>query len=163
MDPSTLVNLGQAELTKGKQNTILRLSSFFQCIEQISKSDCPVCLENLHTSREPCQIPPCHHLLHKSCFESLLDKNYFYCPICSKSLVDLTLMWKLMLSQAEKFPMTGKYENVNVNILCRDCNLFCKSKYHVIGFSCSTCSGFNTVRSDDKFFEANSNLEINGL
>ena len=36
--------------------------------------------------------------------------------------------------------------------MCRDCNSLCKSPYHVIGFPCSKCDGFNTVRADEKFF-----------
>ena len=76
----------------------------------MSQSNCPVCQEDLHTSSEPCQIPPCNHLVHKSCFDRLLDNRIFYCPICSKSLMDLSPLWSLMYQQIEKHPMQGKFQ-----------------------------------------------------
>lgn len=36
----------------------------WQCIEKSSHSNCPVCLEDLHTSRIAAHIPPCGHLIH---------------------------------------------------------------------------------------------------
>ena len=86
------------------------MSTSFQCVERMSHANCPVCQEDLHTSREPCQIPPCHHLLHKSCFDGLLNNGHFYCPTCSKSLVDLSPMWKVMKKQIQKNPMQGRYQ-----------------------------------------------------
>merc|ERR1711934_446288 len=123
-----------------------------KCIEKMSHANCPVCQEDLHTSREPCQIPPCHHLLHKSCFDRLLANSHFYCPICYGSLMDLSPIWKLYKKQIQNNPMPERYQDILVNVMCRDCNSLCKSPYHVIGFPCSKCDGFNTVRADEKFF-----------
>ena len=83
---------------------------FFQCIEKMSHANCPVCQEDLHTSREPCQIPPCHHLLHKSCFDRLLANSHFYCPICYGSLMDLSPIWKLYKKQIQNNPMPERYQ-----------------------------------------------------
>ena len=76
----------------------------------MSHANCPVCQEDLHTSREPCQIPPCHHLLHKSCFDRLLANNHFYCPICYGSLMDLSPIWKLYKKQIQNNPMPERYQ-----------------------------------------------------
>ena len=82
----------------------------FQCIEKMSHANCPVCQEYLHTSPNPCHIPPCHHLVHKHCFEGLLSNGHYYCPTCSKSLLDLSPLWQIMQSQIEKSPMQGRYK-----------------------------------------------------
>ena len=76
----------------------------------MSHANCPVCQEDLHTSREPCQIPPCHHLLHKSCFDRLLANSHFYCPICYGSLMDLSPIWKLYKKQIQNNPMPERYQ-----------------------------------------------------
>lgn len=44
-----------------------------QCVENVSRSNCPVCLGDIHTSRYPCHIPDCGHLLHKTCFDQLVS------------------------------------------------------------------------------------------
>lgn len=41
-------------------------------MENVSRSNCPVCLDDIHTSRIPCHIPDCGHLLHRTCFEELV-------------------------------------------------------------------------------------------
>lgn len=46
-----------------------------RCVENVSRSNCPVCLEDIHTSRIPCHIPDCGHLLHRTCFEELLSSG----------------------------------------------------------------------------------------
>lgn len=48
-------------------------SFFAQCVENVSRSNCPVCLGDIHTSRYPCHIPDCGHLLHKTCFDQLVS------------------------------------------------------------------------------------------
>jgi RING finger/CHY zinc finger protein 1 len=81
-----------------------------QCVENMSHSNCPVCLEDLHTSKEPCQIPRCQHLVHKSCFDQLIKSCHFYCPSCAQSLIDLTPLWMAMQQQIDENPMTGKFQ-----------------------------------------------------
>lgn len=49
---------------------------YSQCVENISRSNCPVCLGDIHTSRYPCHIPDCGHLLHKTCFDQLVNTIY---------------------------------------------------------------------------------------
>lgn len=38
----------------------------FKCVEKASKANCPVCLEDLHSSIVPSHVPPCSHLIHRS-------------------------------------------------------------------------------------------------
>ena len=85
-----------------------------QCIENLSRTNCPVCLEDIHTSREPSQIPPCHHLIHKSCFAELTVKhNQLSCPVCKKSLYSeeaLKPLWTFYDKEINFMPMTEMYQ-----------------------------------------------------
>lgn len=136
------------------------LKSTHKCIEKMSHANCPVCQEYLHTSPNPCHIPPCHHLVHKHCFEGLLSNGHYYCPTCSKSLLDLSPLWQIMQSQIEKSPMQGRYKDLLVNVMCRDCSLPCQSQFHWIGLICSKCKGFNTVRTDEKFYKGDELVDL---
>ena len=86
-----------------------------------------MCLEDIHTSREPSQITPCHHLIHKSCFVELtVTHNKLVCPICNKSLYhkeEIQPLWDYYDREIELMPMTYPYEVNNhyyFNILMRD-------------------------------------------
>lgn len=96
--------------------------SFFQCVENVSRANCPVCLEDIHTSRTPCHIPVCAHLLHRNCFEQLLQNGHYACPICQTSLMDMTQLWKYLDTEVAITPMPSEYDNYMVDILCKDCH-----------------------------------------
>jgi len=105
------------------------LSTPLQCVENISRSHCPVCLGDIHTSRIPCHIPDCGHLLHKMCFDQLLASGHYTCPTCQTSLIDMTALWEYLDDQAERMPVPLKYENQRVHIFCNDCH---KVSYQII-------------------------------
>ena len=64
-----------------------------RCVEKTSRNDCPVCLEDLHSSCTPCHILPCGHLLHTPCYKSLYEFNIYRCPTCNLSIGDLSSYW----------------------------------------------------------------------
>ncbi len=98
-----------------------------QCIENLSRSNCPICLEDIHTSREPSQIPPCNHLIHKSCFDALIQAGHFFCPVCARSLVNMAVMWGLYDQQIRETPLPKPYQ---VQSLLKFTNVFIHySKY----------------------------------
>ena len=74
-------------------------------------------MEDIHTSREPSQIPPCHHLIHKSCFYELtVTHNKLVCPICNKSLYhqdEIQPLWDYYDQEIENMPMSYPYEVIN--------------------------------------------------
>ncbi len=41
----------------------------FQCVENVSRQNCPVCMEDIHTSRIGAHVLSCGHLLHKWVFD----------------------------------------------------------------------------------------------
>ena len=109
---------------------------WFQCIENLSRANCPICQEDIHTSREPSQIPPCHHLIHKvdailfccskcigscdhinevpllpqSCFDQLVRSGHYFCPVCAHSLTDMTEMWKIYDQNIAETPLPRVYQ-----------------------------------------------------
>ncbi|KAH0822297.1 hypothetical protein GEV33_000494 [Tenebrio molitor] len=64
----------------------LRLIDNHKCVENASRTNCPVCVEDLHTSRTPCYVPKCGHFLHENCCQELLKKGHPLCPICEAPL-----------------------------------------------------------------------------
>ncbi|XP_017111411.1 RING finger and CHY zinc finger domain-containing protein 1 [Drosophila elegans] len=117
-----------------------------RCVENISRSHCPVCLGDIHTSRIPCHIPDCGHLLHKMCFDQLLASGHYTCPTCQTSLIDMTALWEYLDDQAKRMPVPLKYENQRVHIFCNDCHKTSKTKFHFIGLKCVHCGAYNTTQ-----------------
>lgn len=93
-----------------------------RCVENVSRSNCAVCLEDIHTSRIPCHIPECGHLLHRTCFEQLLCSGYYACPTCQQSMLDMKQLWNYLDNEVLSTPMPKEYENFYVDILCKDCH-----------------------------------------
>ena len=60
-----------------------------KCIVNGGHSICPICSENLFTSTNSISILRCGHCIHVECLQEYTKHNY-NCPICKKSLNDLT-------------------------------------------------------------------------
>lgn len=93
-----------------------------RCVENVSRSNCAVCLEDIHTSRIPCHIPGCGHLLHRTCFEQLLVSGYYACPTCQQSMLDMKQLWNYLDNEVISTPMPHEYDDFYVDILCKDCH-----------------------------------------
>ncbi|XP_072399355.1 RING finger and CHY zinc finger domain-containing protein 1 isoform X1 [Diabrotica undecimpunctata] len=124
-----------------------QIQSGHKCVENVSRSNCPICLDDIHTSRIACHIPPCGHLLHRPCFESLLSNGLYACPICQTSLMNMQPLWKYWDVEIENTPMPSEYSNYYVGILCKDCHQESTVKFHVVGFKCVHCGSYNTCRN----------------
>jgi len=115
-----------------------------KCIEQTSRRNCPLCLQDIHTSRSSSHIPPCGHLLHLSCFNQLIGKALYACPTCNQSMVEMGVIWQYLDEQIAKSPpLPAEFTN-NVHILCRDCHQITEVKFHFIGLKCGKCGSYNT-------------------
>lgn len=121
-----------------------------KCVENVSRSNCPVCLDDIHTSRIPCHIPFCGHLLHRTCFEELLSSGHYACPTCQTSMMDMNQLWEYLDAEVAATPMPKEYENYIVDILCKDCHKESTVKFHVVGLKCSHCGAYNTCRTKTK-------------
>ena len=63
------------------------IRSSHKCIEKCSRANCPICMEDMHSSPIPCQVLRCGHLLHQTCFQACLRSRLQQCPLCSTSMV----------------------------------------------------------------------------
>jgi len=120
-----------------------------KCIEKMSRSNCPVCLEDLHTSRKSCRVPQCGHMLHFKCMQQLLKTGNYACPTCSVSMVDMSSVWERLDYEVELTPMPTEYRDLKVAVLCRDCHRESKSSFHILGQKCAHCGSYNTCRTAD--------------
>jgi len=117
-----------------------------KCVEKVSRSNCPVCQEDIHTSRIPSQIPPCNHLIHKTCFDEMLTNGHYACPVCGVSMMDMADVWKIYDREISETPMPSEYIGLHAAIQCRDCFKPGHALFHILGMKCEDCGSYNTVR-----------------
>ncbi len=115
------------------------------------QNSCPICLEDMFTSRRPVVILKCGHNIHAHCQKVMSRMDLIQsirCPICSKTTVeDPKEIW----SEVERFvnekPMPDEIKNMSVDILCNDCNLKSeKVQLNLIAMKCTHCGSYNTNR-----------------
>nr|GME04616.1 E3 ubiquitin-protein ligase MIEL1 [Ipomoea batatas] len=68
----------------------------------------------------------------------------YCCPICSKSIIDMSSIWKEMDEEIEQTAMPDDYRDRKVWILCNDCNDTTEVLFHIIGQKCRHCQSYNT-------------------
>ncbi|KAK2519956.1 Rchy1 [Columba guinea] len=128
---------------------ICRITFYFvslrKCIENVSRQDCPICLEDIHTSRVGAHVLPCGHLLHRTCYEDMLKEGY-RCPLCMRSALDMTRYWRQLDDEVALTPMPPEYQNMMVQILCNDCNARSTAQFHLLGMKCGNCDSYNTAQ-----------------
>jgi len=115
-----------------------------KCIENNTKANCPICTKDLFTSTVHSSILRCGHAMHYKCYDSYLQQGEFTCPICLKSVMDLTDAWIAQDQVMEEQQMPPEFANSRTQILCNDCEKKCETSYHFMGHKCSNCGSYNT-------------------
>ncbi|VDI18316.1 RING finger and CHY zinc finger domain-containing protein 1 [Mytilus galloprovincialis] len=115
----------------------LDLKDQHKCIVKSSRSNCAVCLEDLHTSRIEAHIPQCGHLIHSN----------YACPICGESMLNMKEIWENLDEEVANCQMPDEYKDYHIQILCRDCHKESNVVFHVLGSKCSECGSYNTCRT----------------
>ncbi|XP_078532170.1 RING finger and CHY zinc finger domain-containing protein 1 [Lissotriton helveticus] len=123
----------------------LSLQGNHKCIENVSRQNCPICMEDIHTSRVRAHVLPCGHLLHRTCYEEMLKGGY-RCPLCMHSALDMTSYWKELDDEVAQTPMPTEYQNMTVEILCNDCSARSMVPFHILGMKCLSCASYNTAQ-----------------
>jgi len=117
------------------------------CLKDKYKNSCPVCREDMHTSRLAAQDLPCGHAIHSHCLRNLASFDY-RCPICKKSVMDHEMMhdsWERRAQDIAMQPMPDDLKR-KVTILCNDCEMRSEDQdWHFLGARCPGCASFNTV------------------
>jgi len=118
------------------------------CHEDKSKSVCPICIDPFFVDhRSVMEIPQCGHLIHIDCLEVYCKhRNNIKCPICSKSMIDMTSYYDKVHQEYLQFcnehmKEIKEYDQV-CHILCNDC--LSTSDVSIFYHKCVSCGSLNT-------------------
>ncbi|KAF2590670.1 hypothetical protein F2Q70_00041274 [Brassica cretica] len=75
----------------------------------------------------------------------VLSVTRYRCPICYKSMMDMSSSWQLLDAEIRATKMPSEY-NYEIEILCNDCNKSSKAMFHILGHKCAHCGSYNTRR-----------------
>ena len=110
-------------------------------------SNCPVCQEDLFSSRMASHEMPCGHAIHWHCFRELTSHDT-RCPVCKKTAETHDQMeqtWNAMAMGIALQPVPADMARV-VDILCNDCEgKSVNQRWHFLGVQCRRCTSFNTT------------------
>ncbi|KAL0330780.1 UNVERIFIED_CONTAM: putative E3 ubiquitin-protein ligase RZFP34 [Sesamum angustifolium] len=105
------------------------LKSSHPCVERAMHQDCPVCFEYLFDSRNDVIAMPCGHTIHKTCLVEMQEHYKYACPICSKSVCDMSKVWEKFDLEIAATPMPTYYENKMVLTPSLSYHLKCVLQY----------------------------------
>ncbi|XP_043193803.1 RING finger and CHY zinc finger domain-containing protein 1-like isoform X2 [Amphibalanus amphitrite] len=131
-----------------------------KCVEKASRTNCAVCMEDIHTSRISSHIPPCGHMIHKPCFRMLVDRGYYACPTCNVAMFKMDSVWSKLDQEVAETQMPERYQNCYAKILCNDCQTKSVAPFHIIGLKCGGCGSYNTARGDGPLYKRNAKGEL---
>jgi len=104
---------------------------------------CPVCREDLFSSRQQVKEMACGHTIHCHCAIELRERDY-RCPVCRKSAFDMTQEWEQLHLEIAMTPLPAELQRT-VTVVCYDCGSKSRdAPWHVFGLECAACHGFNT-------------------
>ncbi|XP_010421090.1 PREDICTED: E3 ubiquitin-protein ligase MIEL1-like [Camelina sativa] len=118
-----------------------------RCVEGAMHHNCPVCFEYLFDSTRDITVLRCGHTMHLECTKDMGLHNRYTCPVCSKSICDMSNLWKKLDEEVAAYPMPKLYENKMVWILCNDCSSNTNVRFHFIAHKCSSCGSYNTKQT----------------
>lgn len=120
----------------------VRTQNDHKCSKKINDdSKCGYCLLNVFDSQNHLIILKCGHPVHKFC---LSQSNDYRCPLCRKSLQDMTNYWSTIYINILQHPIPEELKK-KVNIICYDCEKNSNNiDWHFMGMRCLECNGYNT-------------------
>ncbi|XP_042496888.1 probable E3 ubiquitin-protein ligase RZFP34 isoform X2 [Macadamia integrifolia] len=125
------------------------LKNSHPCVEGAMHHNCPVCFEYLFDSRNDVIALPCGHTIHENCFKEMQQHLQYACPLCSKSVCDMSIVWEKLDMEIAATPMPESYNNKMVWILCNDCGATSQVQFHVVAQKCLNCKSYNTRQTKE--------------
>ncbi|KAL0701751.1 hypothetical protein Bca4012_057873 [Brassica carinata] len=113
------------------------------CREKCLEDNCPICHEYIFTSNSPVKALPCGHMMHSACFQDYTCSHYT-CPVCSKSLGDMKVYFRMLDALLAEEKMPDEYSNKTQVILCNDCGRKGEAPYHWLYHKCTSCGSYNS-------------------
>ncbi|GAV73448.1 zf-CHY domain-containing protein/zf-RING_2 domain-containing protein [Cephalotus follicularis] len=86
------------------------------CVERAMHHNCPVCFEFLFDTLKDITVLHCGHTLHLDCLRNLTLHYRYTCPVCSKSICDMSNLWKKIDEEIASTPMPSTFLN---KMVCR--------------------------------------------
>ncbi|KAJ3682548.1 hypothetical protein LUZ60_015121 [Juncus effusus] len=120
------------------------LKESHKCLEKAMHHNCPVCLEYLFDSLKDINVLPCGHTIHLDCLNEMSVHVQYSCPICSRSVCDMSSVWQKLDQEVAATPMPQVFQNKMVWILCNDCGAKSNVQFHIVAHKCPDCSSYNT-------------------
>jgi len=114
------------------------------CTHDNINSDCPICLDHVWCGQSAISTLKCGHIMHQDCLQQYFQANNYNCPLCSKSLFDMSNHWKEIESYVNTNQMPDEYKLWKSNILCSDCNKKSITHFHFVYHKCDFCNSWNT-------------------
>jgi RING finger and CHY zinc finger domain-containing protein 1 len=111
--------------------------------KNIKDAQCPICFEDINTSIEQSFQLICGHMMHICCYEKY-NLTSDKCPICSKNTHKNEEKDNLLKILKTILPQQKELSEMEINILCNECEKKNKIKFHYIGLECPDCNSFNT-------------------
>lgn len=81
-------------------------------------------------------------MIHSECYHRLLQDAH-QCPICSKSLGDMTSLFN-RVDQYLTYPIPEEFANKRRHISCCDCAQRSVAKFHFLYHKCGHCGSYST-------------------
>ena len=120
-----------------------------QCLfrKSVDQLCCPFCLDDVFSSQDSVNpLRCCGQAAHLKCITSSLSAHGYKCPSCRKSFVDMTSVWEEISLSIDAQPMPSEYAR-EVEIVCNDCEGYCRAFFHFLGMQCDICGSYNTSRT----------------
>ena len=115
-----------------------------KCVD-VFDTICLICQEDIKTSRDVNIILECNHVVHVKCLQESLPTQNYQCPLCKKSMTDMTHLWEQLDNYVSNSKMPEEYNNMRSNIFCNDCLSKSETKYHFFYHKCIDCNSWNTT------------------
>eukprot|EP00250_Pteridium_aquilinum_P003830 c14107_g1_i1 orf=695-1594(-) len=120
------------------------LQNKHSCVENSMQHNCAVCFEYLFDSLKEISVLRCGHTMHDECLKEMKSHSQYTCPMCSKSICDMSKCWEQLDREVAATPMPEVYQNKMVWILCNDCGANSEVLFHIIAQKCHHCNSYNT-------------------
>ena len=119
-----------------------------KCIENSTKSDCPICHEYMFTSTMAVvYMDPCGHAIHQHCFDEYVKHSY-KCPNCSVSVINMEREFRILSQEIQEYRLPEPYCYWKCKVHCNDCRKKSMVDYHILGLCCQHCGSYNTRQVD---------------
>lgn len=115
------------------------------CIENSTKSNCPICDEFMFTSNEKVVFMTCGHPIHEKCYGQHTIHSY-KCPTCSKTIANMELQFRMRDAEIKQSKMPDELKDWKTEIKCIDCDGMSRVPYHYLGHKCDHCHSYNTMQ-----------------